>query len=469
MYKIVHLSAECYPVAKVGGLGDVVGALPKYLNLAGYSSCVVMPRYDMKWNNSHESETVFEGVCRNEHFFFPFHIVKAKQQELGFDLFMVDIPGLLYRNAVYGFDDDTKRFLFYQQAVLHWLCSWEEKPRVVHAHDHHCGYTAFMLNHCYDFAALKGIRTLFTIHNGLYTGPMPHDHAKFFPHFPKEQGGLLDWDNRIDPLACGIKCSNVVTTVSGGYLQELQSEPSSYSWLYHEYAWKSRGILNGIDTLVWNPENDPLIPHKLEENNWGRFKQQNKTALCQEFGLNPSLPLCVFIGRLATEKGGDLIVPSVGEFVHQTKGMSFFLLGSGNPGTEDQFRHISGVFPEHVKNYIGYNEGMAHRLYAAADFLLMPSLVEPCGLNQFYAMRYGTIPIVRAVGGLKDSVVDFGDFDGYGIRFNQPHTGDIVYSFHRALGLYHDLQMFHHVRSLAVKLDFSWEKAVNEYIWLYEG
>jgi glycosyltransferase involved in cell wall biosynthesis len=155
--------------------------------------------------------------------------------------------------------------------------------------------------------------------------------------------------------------------------------------LYREYAYKSYGILNGIDTQVWDPREDKALTSKLEGDSWTRFKQLNKEAVCKANGLDPNLPLCVFIGRLATEKGGDLIVPAVGEFVHQTKAMNFYLLGSGAKQVENQFRHISSVFPQHVVNYIGYNESLAHQLYAAADFLLMPSLVEPCGLNQLYA------------------------------------------------------------------------------------
>jgi starch synthase len=469
MYQVIHLSAECFPVAKVGGLGDVAGALPKYLNQAGVTSCVVMPRYNLKWNAAHTSVSVYEGNCGNENYHFNFHIVKAQQDTLGFDLYMVDIPHILYRDQVYGYNDDPLRFIYYQQAVLQWLCSWEQKPSVLHAHDHHCGYAAFMAQHCYDFHPLRGIKTVFTIHNGLYTAPVGHDFARFFPHFPKEVVGLLEWDYRLDPLATALKCSDRISTVSEGYLQELQQQASAYSWLYQAYAYKSYGILNGIDTQVWDPKTDAYLQIKLSNEDWPRFKQQHKESVCARYGFDPSLPLCVFIGRLTPEKGGDLIAPSVGEFVHQSKGMNFFLLGSGSSHTENELRHISGVFPAHVANYIGYNEGLAHEMYAAADFILMPSLVEPCGLNQMYALRYGTIPIVRSVGGLKDSVKDFGEYEGYGIRFNQASVGDIIYSFYRAKDLYHSPATFSHVRSLGIKLDFSWEKAVKKYIWLYQN
>jgi starch synthase len=272
----------------------------------------------------------------------------------------------------------------------------------------------------------------------------------------------------ICPLAAGIKCANQVTTVSAGYLEELKHSPNPFNWLYNEYWFKSTGILNGIDTEVWNPKTDTYLNHHLSDD-FERFKYENKKEVCLTFNLNPELPLTVFIGRLNHEKGGELISSAIGEFLANNQGMNFLVLGSGANYIEDQIKHITSVCYKQVANYIGYNEALSHQLYAAADFLLMPSLVEPCGLNQMYALRYGTIPIVRAVGGLKDTVVDFGDFGGYGIRFNAPEAYDLVTSLYRAFDLYVDSDKFDQVRELAVKLDFSWTKAVNNYIEIYKS
>ncbi|OYU96459.1 MAG: glycogen synthase [Bacteroidetes bacterium B1(2017)] len=468
MYYAVHLAAECYPIAKVGGLGDVVGALPKYLNEAGISSCVLMPKYNVKYNRDHSTETIYTGTCGNENYWFEYSIQRYSDAPLGFDVFLVDIPPYLFREGVYGYEDDSIRFIYFQQAALDWICSWQTKPSVFHAHDYHAGLVPFMINHCYNFGTLAGIKTVFTIHNGLYSGDFSHALARFFPHFPREANGYLDWDHRINPLATAIKCSNKVTTVSGGYLEELQYQPNPYTWLYKEYAFKSTGIVNGIDAALWNPKTDDYLHTKLKKD-FAKFKQANKEALCASVGLDASKPLVVFIGRLNQEKGGEILCEGVGKFMAQTQEMNFFLLGSGDSNLENNLRVLTGFYPQNVANYIGYNEALAHNLYAAADFLLMPSLVEPCGLNQLYALRYGTIPIVRTVGGLKDTVVDFGEEGGYGIRFNQPHAGDVVMSLYRAKELYADKTRLKQVQDKAISLDFSWELAVKKYIYLYEN
>ncbi|MDZ4669148.1 MAG: glycogen/starch synthase [bacterium] len=467
MYAIVHLAAECYPIAKVGGLGDVVGALPKYLERAKYKSCVIMPRYNTKWNADHPSVSVFEGNFGNENYNVSFHVVKPVNSGLDYDVYFIDIPYLLFREGVYGYEDDHLRFLFFQQAALYWMLSWQEKPVVLHCHDYHTGLVSFMMNHCYDFMVLAGTKTVFTIHNGLYAGSFPHAEARFIPHFPRQANGLLDWNNQICPLATGIKCSNKVTTVSEGYLDELKYDVNEFNWLYNEYAFKSKGIVNGIDTEVWNPATDSYL-QVLLKSKLANFKLKSKEAICSNFGLNPTLPLVVFIGRLNVEKGGEIFVPAIGEFVHQNKEMNFFILGSGAGYIEDQIRHISEVFPLHIKNYIGYNEALAHQLYAASDFLVMPSLVEPCGLNQLYALRYGSLPIVRATGGLKDTVIDIGDEGGYGFRFNEASVSDVVMSLYRALDLYKNTKRLNEIRNRAVALDFSWDLAVKKYIEIYQ-
>jgi starch synthase len=468
MYQAVHLSAECFPIAKVGGLGDVVGALPKYLNIAGISTCVILPKYNQKYNATHPAEAIHQGVCTNENFFVEYKILRYLDVQLGFDVYLVDIPNLLFRDNVYGYDDDAIRFIFFQQATINWISSWAIKPKIIHCHDYHTGLIPFMINNCYDYGNLAGIKTVFTIHNGLYSGAFPTYLLSYFPHFPKESVGLLEWDQTINPLATGIKCSDKVTTVSGGYLDELKYTENPYNWLYNEYWFKSKGIVNGIDTAVWNPKTDSYLTHHLGTN-WASFKQKNKEEICKTVGLNPNMPLTVFIGRLNTEKGGELVYKGIHDFLAYNQGMNFYILGSGANFIEDQIRLLSIYHPSRVANYIGYNEELAHKLYAAADFLMMPSLVEPCGLNQMYALRYGTIPIVRSIGGLKDTVVDFGDFEGYGIRFNAPEAFDLVASLYRALDLYSDSSKFDRVREIAVKLDFSWTKAVKTYIDVYNN
>ena len=221
MYEAVHMAAECFPIAKVGGLGDVVGALPKYLNSAGIKTCVILPRYNQKWNANHKSLPIHHGELNGEHFRVKYFIKRFEDVDLGFDLFVVDIPDLLFRENVYGYRDDTMRFLFFQQAALDWISTWKKKPEVLHCHDHHTGLVPFMIQHCPKFSILNGIKTVFTIHNGLYTGAFPKALSKYFPDFSFQSAGFLEWDEVINPLAAGIKCCDRLTAVSGGYLEEL--------------------------------------------------------------------------------------------------------------------------------------------------------------------------------------------------------------------------------------------------------
>ncbi len=468
MYQAVHLAAECFPIAKVGGLGDVVGALPKYLTAAGIKTCVMLPRYNQKWNATHTSTPIHHGVISAQNFHLHYFIHKIPDADFGFDIYWVDIPEYLFRDGVYGYRDDALRFLFFQQAALGWICTWNKKPDVLHCHDHHTGLVPFMIHNCPCYSMLNGIKTVFTIHNGLYTGAFPIEYSKYFPDFPYQTKGLLEWDDVINPLASAIKCCDRLTTVSAGYLDELKFQSNPMNWLYNEYWQKSKGIVNGIDTDVWNPETDANLSLKLDDD-WDTFKDENKKAICESMGLNPDLPLVVYIGRLNTEKGAEILTQAIHRFLYQNRIFNFYILGSGADFLEDNIRHLSGTFPNHVANYIGYNESLAHKLYAAADFLIMPSLVEPCGLNQMYAMRYGTISIVRAVGGLKDTVVDYGEANGYGIRFNRADIGDIISSLYRAAVLYKDKALFQKVRKIAVSLDFSWTTAVKQYIELYKN
>ena len=469
MYQAIHLSAECYPIAKTGGLGDVVGALPKYLNEAGIKTCVIMPLYNQKWFKGKVIVPVYKGHLKGDHFDLDFFIKHAAKAGLGFDVFFVDIPELLFRENIYSYHDDAERFIFFQQAAIEWINTWKEKPGVVHCHDHHTGLTPFMMKHCYQYSALSLVKTVFTIHNALYTGAFSWTLSKYLPEFPYQSKGLLEWDDVVLPLACGIKCCDKLTTVSEGYLEELKYTSGTMRWLYNEYWQKSRGIVNGIDTQTWDPANDTYLDIKLEDDKWDDFKLKNKQAVCEPVKLNAELPMVIFIGRLLPEKGGEILAQAVGQFMAQNRNFTFYILGSGANHIENQIRNLTSYFNGHVANYIGYNEKLAHQLYAAADFLLMPSLIEPCGLNQMYAMRYGTLPIVRSVGGLKDTVIDFGEANGYGIRFTRPDAGDIITSLYRALELYHDKAKLAAVNERLIQLDFSWTTVVKQYIELYKN
>jgi starch synthase len=262
-----------------------------------------------------------------------------------------------------------------------------------------------------------------------------------------------------------------VTTVSPSYLEELRHSANGMEKLFEYEQGKCSGILNGIDAEVWNPSSDPLLVRQYQAVDLKAGKQSNKEELCRQFGLNPNRPLITFIGRLVNEKAADLLPESIHQLMHLfADRFSMILLGSGNPELESTLHQLSQRYSGRFGAYIGYYETLSHRLYAGADFLLMPSRVEPCGLNQLYAMRYGTVPLVRSTGGLKDTVVDMGDEQGIGIRFDQSSVADIVYSVGRALELYeHHAPHMHTMQVRMMGLDHSWDRSANAYLELYQS
>jgi starch synthase len=470
--EIIHVSAECFPVAKAGGLGDVVGALPKYQAEKGHVAKVVMPMYRTKYLYNHQWDLVHEGDQLLGQQPFHYAIIREKTGELGFDLYLVDINGLLDREKVYGYDDDTERFLAFQIAVCDWLSKWQHTPDIIHCHDHHTGLIPFLMKFGYAFRdRLSGIPTVFTIHNAQYQGWIGWDKQHLLPAFDNWKWGLLDWDDTINPLACAIKTATRVTTVSPSYMEELRYAANGLENLMQYEAGKSTGILNGIDSEVWNPQKDGLIVRNYDDHAVKEGKRKNKKELCGQFGLDEEKPLIVFIGRLVGEKAADLLPEAIRNSVYQHRGAANFLvLGSGDTVVENQLEEVKHNLSGYVNTYIGYNETLSHLMYAGADFLLMPSRVEPCGLNQMYALRYGTVPMVRSTGGLKDTVKDFGDWQGYGIRFNHASVPDITHSVGRAIDLYSNKRdLYNWMRSYMMNINYSWDASADEYTRLYES
>jgi starch synthase len=470
--EIIHVSAECYPVAKAGGLGDVVGALPKYQNELGHLAKVVMPMYKTPFLYEHEFEVVHKGSFGMGSSWINYTIIKEKTNVLGFDLYLIDINGLLDRQKVYGYGDDVERFTSFQIAVVDWLSKWNHQPDVVHVHDHHAGLVPFMMQNCFAYKHLATIPTVLTIHNAQYQGWMGWDKAGYLPAWDSNNWGKLDWKNNINPLASAVKCVLKVTTVSPSYLEELKFNSNGLEALFEFEKGKCSGIINGIDDVVWNPELDKYIATKYGIEDVDEGKLSNKEVLCKEYNLDINKPLIVFIGRLVDEKGADLLPRAISDAIYHIQGkMNFLVLGSGDFWVERQLEDMRGGLMGYYNSKIGYNEKLSHQMYAGADFLLMPSRVEPCGLNQLYAMRYGTVPIVRSTGGLRDTVIDYGtpDGSGYGIRFNDATVGDITYSIHRAVQLYGQPKRLDEVRGKMMQIDNSWEISTSKYVELYES
>jgi starch synthase len=282
---------------------------------------------------------------------------------------------------------------------------------------------------------------------------------------------MLDWQNNINSLASGIKCSDKVTTVSPSYLEEMSYNSNGLEYLMAGERSKSAGIINGIDTDVWDPQTDTFILKNYSAADVKEGKKRNKQELCNQFNLDIDKPLMVFIGRLVGEKAADVLPDAIRNSIYQHHGgANFLILGSGEPDVEWRLASMQAQFNGYMNTYIGYSESLSHLMYAGADFLLMPSRVEPCGLNQLYALRYGTVPIVRSTGGLRDTVRDFGDFHGYGIRFDHANLADITFSIGRAIDLYtNKKELFNWMRTYMMHIDHSWDASAKEYIRLYES
>ncbi|MCL4112311.1 UNVERIFIED_CONTAM: hypothetical protein GTU68_015041 [Idotea baltica] len=404
----------------------------------------------------------------------PFRVLSCDHDILGFPFFVVELLGKFDRPGVYAdpygnpYGDEAERFISFQKAVLRWLQSGQyPKPDVLHCHDHHTGLIPFMVKHCPEFGGLREVPTVFTIHNGRYHGSFGWDLRYLLPHFDDFLGGLLEWEGTINPLAAGIKCCWKLTTVSKAYLEELRYDSNGLEWLLTQESFKSTGILNGIDTDVWDPKTDPSLPVHLKKS-VSYFKRENKAKLLETFHLEKGIPLVAFIGRFAIEKGADILPDVVFQALSQNMKLNLLVLGSGEPGVQNALNSLVARFKGRFNTFIGYNEDLAHQIYAGADFLLMPSRVEPCGLNQMYALRYGTIPIVRRTGGLLDSVVDIGDMEGSGIMFNHVWTGDVLHAFSRAISLFNNKKEFNKIIEQNIELDFSWDRSAREYDKIYK-
>ena len=459
---ILHISAECFPIAKVGGLADVVGALPKYQKVQGTTSSVVMPFYNKEFTQKNDFENIYENFIALGHDYYNFKILKLKESTLGFDLFCVDIPDLLYEEFVYS-NDDTERFLAFQIATLDWLLTLENAD-IIHIHDHHTGLIPFMMTQCARYLSLKNIPTVLTIHNAQYQGWFSHDKVHLIPPFNFNNVGLLDWAGNINSLAAAIKCAWKITTVSPSYMEELKLKANGLEDLLLAESSKCIGILNGIDTSVWNPATDKNLIKNYTFSTAKAGKNANKKWLCKEFNLDFKKPLFTFIGRLVGEKGADLF-PEIFTKALVKNNISILLLGSGNSNTETALETIP---KENFNSFIGYDEKLAHIIYAGADFLIMPSRVEPCGLNQMYSLKYGTVPVVNAVGGLKDTIIDISKKNGFGIVHEEVTVVAVIEAIERATEYYQNKTFQNNIKDI-MQIEHSWTNSAQEYVNLYKS
>jgi starch synthase len=466
--QILHIGAECYPVVKVGGLADVIGALPKYQNTKNNDVSVIIPYYQMSFSLENDFECVHFGKVKLGHFNFPFNVLKEKENKLGFNLYLIEIPELFDRPNVYNYLDDIERFLSFQIATLDWISDKSLLPDIIHCHDHHTGLIPFMKKYCFKYDKLKDIPTIITIHNGLYQGIFTFNKLNYLPEFDLINIKELEWGNCINSLASAIKCADEVTTVSPSYLNEINYSDNGLETLFQRVRHKSRGILNGIDTHIWDPNRDLLLETNYTIDSFNQGKQKNKEQLCLHFKMDSTKPLFCFIARLYNEKGADLMPKVIASVLTTFKNeINILILGYGDVEIENKLKQLLEPYKGNYYVHIGYDEALAHQTYASSDFILIPSRIEPCGLNQMYAMRYGTIPIVRRTGGLKDTIVDFED-KGNGICHDQATVEDICHAIQRAFDLYQNKDAMIKIIIKGMNTDHSWEHVSQEYIELYK-
>lgn len=466
--KVIHLSVECFPIAKVGGLADVVGALPKYQRKLGIDASVVMPYYNRPFVTENALLNVYEGSFSQGDEILAYTVWKEQYDTLGFPVYLIYIEGKLDRPEVYCYPDEAEQWMAFQHAFLDWIVNTDNKPDLINCHDHHVGLVPFLIKYAYSFQSLAGIKTVFTVHNGQYQGWLSWDKAHLLPSFDGYHGGLLDWDGVINPMATALKCCDRYTTVSEGYLEELFVEANGLQDLFKHERAKAIGIVNGIDVEFWDPAIDQLLPLNYTSTTVKKGKEQNKKIFCEKVGLPFDIPLLSYIGRFAFEKGADLLPELIREMysLNENK-IAIFILGSGDDIIQGEIANIIQLYPNQVSVFFGYNESLAHEVYAASDMLIMPSRVEPCGLNQLYALQYGTIPIVRNIGGLKDTVIDIDHDNGYGFVFEELDIKNISLTINRAISVFNIPKSLESIRGKAMKLDFSWDKSAKKYVALY--
>ena len=480
--KILIAASEIVPFAKSGGLADVVGALPKALPALGHDVRVVMPRYYVVDKDKYALKPL-EGALG-----VPMGIMgeewacvyEGELPDSDVPVYFVDHEGFFGRKGLYGengssFIDNDNRFIFFSRAVMQLAKKLHFHPDVIHANDWHTAIIPLMLNTHYaydpDFAYTGSLLSIHNLqHQGrFYKGAMSVLDVGW-EHFNKDE---LEEYGGINFLKAGIVHADAISTVSRKYAEEIRTW--EFGWglegLINAYSYKLSGILNGVDYNEWNPTSDPHIANAYDFNDLSG-KEVCKSALQQTFNLpmRSDVPVIGFVGRLVEQKGIGLIHSAIWRLMHMD--IQIVLLGMGEKWAEAFFSDIAARYPDKFACYIGYREDMAHQIEAGSDMFLMPSLFEPCGLNQIYSLAYGTIPIVRATGGLDDTIENYSSEyrSGTGFKFYDATPDALVGTVKWAVDTWcHDKAGFDQLRCNGMQQRFDWEVAAKGYVALYHA
>lgn len=472
MLKILMATSEANPFAKTGGLADVLGSLPAALNEQDADVRVIMPKYgsipaNLKNKFIHKGYIYINVGYRNQY-------CGMEQTEYnGITFYFIDNEYYFKRKGFYGYEDEAERFAFFCRAVLETIPHLGYIPDVLHCHDWQTGMIPVLLETQYrDREPYKYISTVFTVHNLRYQGvfDIPLVKELFDLDHQCFTSDKLEFYGGASFLKGGLVYSQLLTTVSKSYALEIQNPyyGEKMDGLLSSRKDSLYGIINGIDYNEYDPNTDPLIVKRYDKNSLDD-KNANKAGLQLELNLpvKKNVPMIGLVSRLVDQKGLDLIVYVLDELLKED--IQFVVLGTGDPKYEKMFRETADKYPTKVSANIKFDNTLAHRIYASSDLFLMPSLFEPCGLGQMIAMRYGTLPVVRETGGLKDTVMSYNDVTGKGngFTFQNINAHDMLYTIKRALELYKYKDTWRQIQKEAMECDYSWKNSARQYLTVY--
>jgi len=469
--KVLFVGSEATPFSKTGGLADVLGALPKELVKLGIDARVVLPKHGVtkqKFNDFMVPICNFTVTVGPKKEYAGVEMIKHE----GVIFYFIDNEYYFgYRDTLYGHYDDGERYGFYDNAVLKMLEELDYYPDIIHGNDWQTGLIPYILKHNYsDYPKYKNIKTVFTIHNIAYQGIYSKD---LLPYLNVDYSPELEFDNMINFLKCGINTADYITTVSETYAEEILHEYFGFGMSAMLKTRKNDlfGIINGLDYTEFNPKTDKKIGYNYSLFNYLKGKSENKAIIRKELNMaTNNLPIIGMVSRLTESKGFDLVEEIIEDYLKNKK-MQFVLLGSGDGAIEKYYLELKRKYPENVGIHIGYSDELARKIYAGSDMFLMPSRFEPCGLAQLISLKYGTLPIVRRTGGLKDSIIPFNQYtlEGNGFGFENYDSKDMAHVIDLALKVYKDKKTWKTLIKRGMEEDFSWERSANKYINLYKN
>ncbi len=483
--KILYAASEVVPFAKTGGLADVAGALPKQLKQLGHDVRVIMPKY----SSIKETKFRLREVIRLRDIevsvgdqTYQISIKSAFIPDTKVQVYFVEHGDLYNREGLYtdpktgeSYSDNDVRYILLSRGALEIAKILYWQPEIIHVNDWQTALIPLYLKTLYkDDPFFNGTRTVLSVHNLGYQGIFPPSAVRLtglpetmlFPMAPIEFYGSFSF------LKAGLEYADIITTVSPTYAREIQTDPEFGVGLEGVLQRRSQdlvGILNGIDDAEWNPELDPLIARKYSKADFAG-KEENKKALLEFSGLkyHRGTPVIGIISRLADQKGFDLIAAVLDRL--SALDLQIVVLGTGEEKYHRLFKQAAEQFPQKFSVQLGFNNQLAHQIEAGADMFLMPSRYEPCGLNQMYSFMYGTVPIVRATGGLADTVIDVSEHPdtGTGFSFREYNATKMLDAIQRALSLYKDSEAWHALQLRGMNQDFSWRNSAKKYVEIYE-